>query len=329
MRRFFGIVSVLAGLLSSPVFGEARGEFIVLEVGTSLYLFPERKSEVLRKLSFGEILTSENLRESKSKFQLLTDKDGLKGWIESKAVFKIGDHGSYTVITKAIDRLLYQDSSFSELESVFSYLTRIEDGPVFKGDEYLFLKIKRLVVLERYLEQLQSPEIRGKVGSKLEELLRNFPSDVGVQSRDGIWGDALTNTKDGSKVRVRPQAFWRIAESYPNTKPGDFAAYLGVKYTPEVKCGKDPICVLNDEGSRRLKYLSLNPNGNYARIFSTQIDKRLQQFVKDRETLLCDTKLPKGEVLSSFKTKIQELPYRYGRKFHSKLKIIYEECGSK
>ncbi|TGK14724.1 SH3 domain-containing protein [Leptospira fluminis] len=329
MRKRHWILFILSWLLFSPIFGESKNEFIVLEPSTSLYLFPDKKSEVLRKLSFGEILNSENLRESKSKFRLLTDRDGLKGWADSGSLFRIGSRGTYNVITKAVERLLYQDSGVPELESVFSYLTGVEEGTVFRGDEFLFLKIRRLVVLQKYLEKLQSAEVRAKTGSKLEDLLKKFPSEIGIRTKEGTWTDSNTNSKEGSRFRVRPEAFWRIAESNPNSKPGDFAAYLAVKNTPEVKCGPDPICVLQDEQSRRLKYLGLNPNGNYSQIFSSQIDKRLQHYVKDRETFLCDTKLPKAEILSSFRKTLQELPYRYGKKFHSKWKIIQEECGSK
>ncbi|TGJ99742.1 SH3 domain-containing protein [Leptospira semungkisensis] len=320
---------ILIGFLIRPVFGLDKGQYLVLEPGTELSLFPEKKSEVLRKLSFGEILSSENQKSSESKFQLLTDKDGLTGWVDSKALFKIGNKGTYTTITKAIERLLYQDSGPNELESVFSYLTKVEEGPLFQGNEFLLLKIRRLVVLQRYLDVLQSPEYRSKSRPKLEELLKNFPSEVGVYSKNGIWSDSLTNASDRSKLKVRPESFWKTAEAYPNSKPGDFAAYLAVKHTPEVKCAKDPICVLQDEENRRLKYLLLQPNGNYSVIFASHLEKRLISYTKDKETLLCDTKLQKEAQIRSFKTKVQELPFRYGKKFHPKLKIIEEECLKK
>ncbi len=323
------VLWILIGLIFHPVFGVEKREFIVLAPGSELYLFPEKKSEVLRKLSFGEILFSENQKEADSKFQLLTDKDGLRGWVDSKSLFKIGNRGTYTVITKAIERLLYQDSGSNELESVFTYLSKVEEGPIFQGNEYLFLKIRRLVVLQRYLEVLQSAEYKSKSKQKLEDLIQNLPKELGVYSKNGIWSDSLANVKDGSKVKVKPESFWKIAEAYPNSKPGDFAAYLAVKYSPEIRCGKDPICVLTDEENRRLKYLLLQPNGNYSGIFSSQLEKRIQAFAKDRETLLCDTKLPKEESIRSFKTKVQELPFRYGKKFHPKLRIIEEECLKK
>ncbi|WP_210409855.1 SH3 domain-containing protein [Leptospira wolffii] len=320
---------LVLGFSFFPIFGEGKREFIVLEPGSDLVLFPEKKSEVLRKLPFGEILYSENQKETESKYQLLTDQDGLRGWVDSRYVFRIGSKGTYTVVTKAIERLLYQDSGPGELESVFTYLSKVEEGPVFQGNEFLFLKIRRLVVLQRYLEVLQSSEYKNKSRQKLEDLLKNLPLETGVYSKNGIWTDSLTNAKEGSKVWVRPETYWRVAEAYPNSKPGDFAAYLAVKHTPEIRCGKDPICVLVDEENRRLKYLLLQPNGNYSAIFSSQLEKRLVGFTKDRETLLCDTKLPKEESIRSFRSKIQELPARYGKKFHPKVRIIEEECSKK
>ncbi|TGL59585.1 SH3 domain-containing protein [Leptospira sarikeiensis] len=327
LRRL--VTFLLLGFCIQPVFSQEKKQFIVLDPGVELYLFPEKKSEVLKRLPFGEILSSENQKEADSKFQLLTDRDGLTGWVDSRSLFKMGSKGSYPVITKAIEKLLYQDSGPNELESVFTYLTKIEEGPIFQGNEYLFLKVRRLVVLQRYLEVLQSPEYRSKSRQKLEDVLKNNPSEVGVYSKTGIWSENLTNSPEGSKLKVRPESFWKIAEAYPDSKPGDFSAYLAVKYTPEVRCGKDPICVLQDEENRRLKYLLLQPNGNYAPIFSTHLEKRLLSFSKDRETLVCDTKLQKEPQLKSFRSKVQELPARYGKKFYSKLRVIEEECLKK
>ncbi|PJZ78864.1 hypothetical protein [Leptospira neocaledonica] len=327
LRRLVYLILIASCTFSLSAQG--RKQYIVLDPGTELYLFPEKKSEVLRKLSFGEILSSENQKEADSKFQLLTDKDGLTGWVDSRSLFRMGSKGSYPVITKAIEKLLYQDSGPNELESVFTYLTKIEEGPIFQGNEYLFLKIRRLVVLQRYAEVLQSPEYRFKSKQKLEDLLKNNPTELGVYSKTGIWTDTLSNAPEGSKLKVRPETFWKVAEAYPNSKPGDFAAYLAVKYTPEIRCGRDPICVLQDEENRRLKYLLLQPNGNYAPIFSTHLEKRLLHFSKDRETLVCDSKLPKESGLKNFRNKVQELPARYGKKFYSKLRVIEEECLKK
>lgn len=174
---------LVLGFSFFPIFGEGKREFIVLEPGSDLVLFPEKKSEVLRKLPFGEILYSENQKETESKYQLLTDRDGLRGWVDSRYVFRIGNKGTYTVVTKAIERLLYQDSGPGELESVFTYLSKVEEGPVFQGNEFLFLKIRRLVVLQRYLEVLQSSEYKNKSRQKLEDLLKNLPSETGVYSK--------------------------------------------------------------------------------------------------------------------------------------------------
>lgn len=316
-------------LFAFSAFAVEKKEFIVLEPNSELVLFPEKKSEVLRKLAFGEILYSENQKETNSKYELLTDKDGLRGWVDSKSLFRIGNKGTYNVVTKSIEKLLYQDSGPQELESVFSYLTKIEEGPIFQGNEYLFLKIRRLVVLQRYIDVLQSPEHKAKARQKLEDLLKAYPNDLGVYSKNGIWADSFTNAREGTKLRVRPDSYWKIAEAYPNSKPGDFSAYLAVKHTPEVKCGKDPICVLTDEETRRLKYLQLQPNGNYATIFSSQLEKRLVAFTKDRETLICDSKLPKEESIKGFRSKVQELPARYGKKFHPHIKIVEAECLKK
>ncbi|PJZ68580.1 hypothetical protein CH373_15020 [Leptospira perolatii] len=312
-----------------PAIAEGRKDYIVLKVLAPLSLFPEKNSEVLRKLSFGEILTSENQKETNSKYFLLTDKDGLRGWVESGSVQRLGSKGSYLIVTKAIEKLLYQDTALSEMESIFYYLTRMQEGVEYKGDEFLFLKARRLVVLQRYLDKLQSPEHRSRSGSQLEELLRNFPTEIGVYVKEGVWLDSITNQKEGSKVKVRPEAYWRIAESYPNTNPGDFAAYLAVKHTPEIRCKKDPFCILKDEETRRLKYVLLQPNGNYARIYTNQIEKRLQAIQKDKDAFICDSNLPKEEVTSHFRKKLQELPARYGKKFFPYMKVLQEECLAK
>ncbi|RHX93450.1 hypothetical protein DLM76_15390 [Leptospira yasudae] len=296
------------------------GDWLVLKPNSPLYLFPDKKSEILRRFGFGEIVQSKNEKEKQNEkrdrgFRFVSDSTGLSGWAETQFLFDMEERGAYKIILRSIDRMLYSThTGLTELESVYQYLSSLEENGIYHGDEYLYLKIRRAVVLVRILEILQEGESKRKE-SKLQDYLSKVPGEI-------IPGER------GKPAKINPEVFWKIGEEFRDKGPGDFAAFLGVKHTPELNCKRDVFCFMNDERKRRIRYLQLNPNGNYATVFASQISKRFESLTKDPETIQCGNEKPdsRKEIYESFRKDLQSLPYRYGKKYHSFLKIIQREC---
>ncbi|EMO90051.1 hypothetical protein LEP1GSC024_2909 [Leptospira noguchii str. 2001034031] len=305
MRRIF---LILIFFTSFPtIWG---GDRLVLKPNSPLYLFPDKKSEILRRLSFGEIVQSKNEIQNDRKFRFVSDSSGLSGWVETQFLFDLEERGAYKLILRSIDRMLYStNTGLNELESVFQYLCSVEENKNYHGDEYIYLKIRKLVVLARILEILQEPESKRKE-SKLTDYISKNPGEI-IPSKP---------------AKINPEAFWKIGEDFRDKGPGDFAAFLGVKHTPEINCKRDVFCFLNEEKKRRIRYLQLHPNGNYASVFANQISKKLETLTKDPETIQCGKDESKKEIYESFRKDLQSLPYRYGKKYHHFLKIIHKEC---
>ncbi|PJZ55060.1 hypothetical protein [Leptospira adleri] len=310
MRR---IVLILVFFASTPYLW--GGDWLVLKPNAPLYLFPDKQSEILRRLGFGEIVQSKNEKEKQSEknFRFVSDGAGLSGWAPTQSLFNIQEKGGYKIVIRSIDRMLYSSNTgLTELESVYQYLSSLEENGIYHGDEYLYLKIRRAVVLQRILEILQEGESKKKE-SKLGDYLSKNPGEI-------------TPGERGKPFRVNPEVFWKIAEEFKDKGPGDFAAFLGVKYTEEAVCKKDVFCFLNDERKRKMRYLQLQPNGNYATVFAAQISKRLETMTKDSESLDCGKNPSKKETFDLFRKDLQTLPYRYGKKYHQFLKVIQKEC---
>lgn len=289
------------------------GDRLVLKPNSPLYLFPDKKSEILRRLGFGEVVQSKNEKQNDRNFRFVSDSSGLSGWAETAVLFDMEERGAYKVILRSIDRMLYStNTGLTELESVYQYLSSLEENGIYHGEEYLYLKIRRAVVLVRILEILQEGESKRKE-SKLSDYLSKNPGEI-------IPGER------GKPARINPEVFWKIGEEFKDKGPGDFAAFLGVKHTPETNCKRDVFCFLNDERKRRIRYLQLNPNGNYASVFANQISKKLETWTKDPETIPCGKTESKKEIYESFRKDLQSLPYRYGKKYHNFLKLIQKEC---
>ncbi|EMJ96064.1 hypothetical protein [Leptospira alstonii] len=307
MRR---IVLILIFFTAVPY---AWGDRLVLKPNSPLYLFPDKKSEILRRLGFGEVVQSKNEKQNDRNFRFVSDSSGLSGWAETQVLFDMKERGSYKVIVRSIDRMLYSaNTGLTELESVFQYLSALEENEIYHGEEYIYLKIRRTIVLVRILEILQEGENKRRESKLLDYLSKN-PEEI-------VPGEK------GKPAKVNPEAFWKIGEEFRDKGPGDFAAFLGVKHTPETNCKRDVFCFLNDEKKRRIRYLQLNPNGNYANVFAGQISKRLEILTKDPETIQCGQVGSKKEIYESFRKDLQSLPYRYGKKYHNFLKIIQKEC---
>ncbi|EMY77635.1 hypothetical protein LEP1GSC060_1193 [Leptospira weilii serovar Ranarum str. ICFT] len=289
------------------------GDRLVLKPNSPLYLFPDKKSEILRRLGFGEVVQSKNEKQNDRNFRFVSDSAGLSGWAETQVLFDMKERGGYKVIVRSIDRMLYStNTGLTELESVFQYLSSLEENEIYRGEEYIYLKIRRTIVLVRILEILQEGENKRKESKLLEYLSKN-PEEI-------IPGEK------GKPAKINPETFWKIGEEFRDKGPGDFAAFLGVKHTPETNCKRDVFCFLNDEKKRRVRYLQLNPNGNYASVFANQISKKLEILTKDSETIQCGQRESKKEIYESFRKDLQSLPYRYGKKYHNFLKIIQKEC---
>ncbi|TGK13407.1 hypothetical protein [Leptospira stimsonii] len=310
MRR---IVLILAFFTVTPYLW--GGDWLVLKPNAPLYLFPDKQSEILRRLGFGEIVQSKNQKEKQSEknFRFVSDGAGLSGWASTQSLFNMQEKGGYRIVVRSIDRMLYStNTGLPELESVYQYLSSLEENGIYHGDEYLYLKIRRAVVLQRILEILQEGDNKRKE-SKLGDYLSRNPGEI-------IPGER------GKPSKVNPEVFWKIGEEFKDKGPGDFAAFLGVKYTEETQCKRDVFCFLNEERKRKVRYLQLQPNGNYATVFAAQISKRLENLTKDPETITCGKDPSKKEILESFRKDLQNLPYRYGKKYHQFLKVIQKEC---
>lgn len=71
---------------------------MVLKPNSPLYLFPDKKSEILRRLSFGEIVQSKNEIQNDRKFRFVSDSSGLSGWVETQFLFDLEERGSYNFV---------------------------------------------------------------------------------------------------------------------------------------------------------------------------------------------------------------------------------------
>ncbi|TGK35161.1 hypothetical protein EHQ12_14985 [Leptospira gomenensis] len=310
MKRILPILILTAMIFSSQL---RAGDWLVTKPNAPLYLFPDKKSEILRRLGFGEVVKSKNEKPNDKNFRFVTDNTGLSGWSETALLFDMEEKGGYRIVVRSIDRMLYStNTGINELESVFQYLSGLEENGLYHGDEYLYLKIRRSVVLSKILELLQDGESKRRE-AKLLDYLSKSPGEI-------IPGER------GKPARVNPEIFWKIGEEFKDKGPGDFASFLGVKFTPEAGCKRDVFCFLNEERKRRLRYLQLQPNGNYSTVFASQISKRMESFVKDPETIPCGSDPTKKEIFESFRKDLQLLPYRYGKRYHSFLKLVQKEC---
>ncbi|XDD51806.1 hypothetical protein AB3N59_08840 [Leptospira sp. WS92.C1] len=310
MKRIISILIFLAVVPS--IWG---GEWLVTKPNSPLYLFPDKKSEILRRLGFGEIVKSKNEKEKQSdkNFRFVSDNAGLSGWTETQVLFDMQEKGGYKTVLRSIDRMLYStNTGLNELESVYQYLSSLEDNGLYHGDEYLYLKIRRAIVLSRILEILQEGENKRKESKLLDYLSKN-PGEILPPER-------------GKPAMINPEIFWKIGEEFKDKAPGDFAAFLGVKFTTEAHCKKDVFCFLNEERKRRFRYLQLQPNGNYANVFAGQILKKFEILTKDTETVNCGNKEMRKDLYETFRKDLQSLPYRYGKKYHQYLKVIQKEC---
>lgn len=311
-----GIVVFLLVLCSASTL-EAKGrQYFVLDSQANLRLFPQKNAESLEVLPFGTFLNGKNQKKESNGYFYAETEAGLAGWISSESVRRLKDPRLFADLVDRIDRMLYLDSPrIQDLRPVLEFLDRLEEKKLFYGQEYLHLKLKRGVILGKLLDRLN--EVSPRYSSYRKEL------EASHRTR-------LIFVATEKRYRMNPEYFWKVAQTFTNTKEGDFAGFLAVEYFLDLQpnCNRKPSCVLPRERLGRIRYLSLLPNGNYAERYRKEIKDELDNVSKPKDAIDC---MPKDrsilqKELDNWWKQLQFLPSRYGKTFRPFLETIQNKC---
>ncbi|MBL0956379.1 MAG: SH3 domain-containing protein [Leptospira sp.] len=297
---------------------DIHSEIVIPVIGLNLHLFADQKSDVLRKLKFGEPVTYDqnSLESPKEDWIPVKLQDGLSGFIKRSVVRSVPPKQYLsTLLFEAEKLILSKQVDFLAKEEITDTIFSISSSGKFTGDEFIFLRAKAGFFLKKTVDLMNEKGIKPDNDPETLEFLKRHQTKLLYDYSSG-------------KYYVDSNYFWKLLESYPKTKHSDYAGYLATESIPVIECGVDLRCRLEELRKGKLRYLYLFPTGNYVNLYTRDIVKSLSSMTKDPDSIPCFSPVGEGiksEINQMFRY-ASEIGPREKKQILPHLQILKKEC---
>lgn len=297
---------------------DMNSEIVIPVIGLNLHLFADGKSDVLRKLKFGEPVRfdKDSLESPKEDWIPVKLEDGLSGFIKRSVVRSVpAKQYLSTLVFEAEKQILSKQVEFLAKQEITDTIFSISSSGKFTGDDFIFLRAKAGFFLKKTVDLMNEKGIKPDNDSNTLEFLKRHQTKLLYDYSSG-------------KYYVDSNYFWKLLESYPKTKHSDYAGYLATESIPVVDCGVDLRYRLEELRKGKLRYLYLFPTGNYVTLYTKDIVKTLNSMTKDPDSIPCFSPVSEG-IKSEINQMIRyasETGPREKKQILPHLQILKKEC---
>ncbi|XDD45599.1 SH3 domain-containing protein [Leptospira sp. WS39.C2] len=297
---------------------DSNSEIVIPVIGLNLHLFADQKSDVLRKLKFGEPVQfdRDSLESPKEDWIPVKLEDGLSGFIKRSVVRSVPPKQYLsTLLFEAEKLILSKHADFLAKQEITDTIFSISSTGKFTGDEFIFIRAKAGFFLKKTVDQMNEKGIKPDNDSNTLEFLKRHQTKLLYDYSSG-------------KYYVDSNYFWKLLESYPKTKHSDYAGYLATESIPVLDCGVDLRCRLEELRKGKLRYIYLFPTGNYVSLYTKEIVKSLSSMTKDPDSIPCFQPVSDG-IKSEINQMIRyasEIGPREKKQILPHLQILKKEC---
>lgn len=297
---------------------DLHSEIVIPVIGLNLHLFADGKSDVLRKLKFGEPVQfdKDSLESPKEDWIPVKLEDGLSGFIKRSVVRSVPKKQYLsTLLFEAEKMILSKQEDFLAKQEITDTIFGISSTGKFTGDEFIFLRAKAGFFLKKTVDQMNEKGIKPDNDPNTLEFLKRHQTKLLYDYSSG-------------KYYVDSNYFWKLLESYPKTKHSDYAGYLATESIPVIDCGVDLRCRLEEIRKGKLRYVYLFPTGNYVTLYTKEIVKSLSSMTKDPDSIPCFQPVSEG-IKSEITQMIRyasEIGPREKKQILPHLQILKKEC---
>ncbi|TGL88544.1 SH3 domain-containing protein [Leptospira congkakensis] len=293
-------------------------EIVIPVIGLNLHLFADQKSDVLRKLKFGEPVSfdKDSLESPKEDWIPVKLEDGLSGFIKRSVVRSVlPKQYLSTLLFEAERMVLSKNIDFGAKQEITDTIFQISSTGKFTGDDFIFIRAKAGYFLKKTVDVMNEKGIKPDNDPATLEFLKRHQTK-------------LLYDYNSRKYYVDSNYFWKLLESYPKTKHSDYAGYLATESNPSADCGTDLKCRLEEMRKGKLRYIYLFPTGNYINLYTKDLVSNLQSMTKDPDSIPCFA--PVGEGIKSEINQMirytSEIGPREKKQILPHLQILKKEC---
>ncbi|TGN07240.1 SH3 domain-containing protein [Leptospira ilyithenensis] len=283
-----------------------------------LYLFPDRKSNVLKTIQFGERLFYDNssLEPNTAEWVPVVTEENLAGFLLRNTLLLVSKNKLLSTVLFEADKLLNLNStSLEQRMEIADSLFRHASTGEFRGDDFTLIKAKAGFALIKSIDILNEKNIKADSSKELLDFLKRHESKLLFDYSAG-------------KYYVDANYFWKLVENHPNTKHSDYAGYLAAEASPDVDCKGELACELEKLRRSKMKYIYFFPNGNYVSLYSKSVVAKLKEITKDPESIACFQPAPQNiqvEINTMYRY-VQDYGLRYRKEILPYIQILQKEC---
>lgn len=260
---------------------------VIPVIGLNLHLFADQKSDVLRKLKFGEPVSfdKDSLESPKEDWIPVKLEDGLSGFIKRSVVRSVSPKQYLSTLLFEAERMvLSKNIDFAAKQEITDTIFQVSGSGKFTGDDFIFLRAKAGFFLKKTIDLMNEKGIKPDNDPATLEFLKRHQTKLLYDYASG-------------KYYVDSNYFWKLLESYPKTKHSDYAGFLASESMPTIECGTDLKCRLEEMRKGKLRYIYLFPTGNYVSLYTKDLVANLHSMTKDPDSIPCFS--PVGEGIKS------------------------------
>ena len=297
---------------------DSKSEIVVNHFGVKLYLFPDRKSNVLKTIQFGERLfyDSSSLEPNSAEWVPVVTEEKLAGFLLRNTLLLVPKSKFLSTVLFEADKLLKLNSTGLEQRmEIADSLFRHAGTGEFRGDDFTLIKAKAGFALIKSIDILNEKNIKADSSKEILDFLKRHESKLLFDYSAG-------------KYYVDANYFWKLVENHPNTKHSDYAGYLAAEASPDVECQRDLACELEKLRRSKMKYIYFFPNGNYVSMYSKSVVAKLKEITKDPESIACFQPAPQNiqvEINTMYRY-VQDYSLRYRKEILPYIQILQKEC---
>ncbi|WP_411823433.1 SH3 domain-containing protein [Leptospira sp. 'Mane'] len=297
---------------------DSKSEIVVNHFGVRLYLFPDRRSNVLKTIQFGERLfyDSSNLEPNTAEWVPVITEEKLAGFLLRDTLLLVPKNKFLSTILFEADKLLKLNSTGLEQRmEVADSLFRLSSTGEFRGDDFTLLKAKAGFALIKSVDIINEKNIKADSSKELLDFLKRHESKLLFDYSAG-------------KYYVDANYFWKLIENHPNTKHSDYAGYLAAEASPDVDCKGELACELEKLRRSKMKYIYFFPTGNYVSVYAKSVVTKLKEITKDPESIPCFQPAPQAiqvEINTMYRY-VQDYSLRYRKEILPLIQILRKEC---
>lgn len=291
--------------------------YFVSEHETKLFLFPDRKKEVLKTLSILDQLMPDSspVELPNSEWIYVKTSSNLAGFVLRKnilAVKKSPLHTLNEIFESQVERKGIPLSCKMDLTDALFALT--EKGEFWK-DDFLLVRARGAFALKQVVDQMNQEKIKPNQTPEIKEFLkRNEARLLYDFNRNAFYVDS--------------NFFWNMIESSPNTKHADYLAYLAVESMPNIDCNRNLFCELETIRKGKLKFIYFFPDAKYTKTYLIDLRQSLQNITLEPESLACfedaDPSIPSEiRIINRY---VDNLPSALKSKLIPYIHILKKEC---